>query len=86
MRVSGQKVGEALADLMRQHPELAAHLCDSDGRLRPFVNLFLGESHVRDLQGMETPMGPNEQLVLVPSIAGGSMPIDLHLATLATSA
>ncbi|RME08905.1 MAG: molybdopterin synthase sulfur carrier subunit, partial [Anaerolineae bacterium] len=39
--VQGSTVGEALADLVAQHPELKKHIFSEDGDLRPFVNLFL---------------------------------------------
>jgi molybdopterin converting factor small subunit len=39
--------------------------------LRAFVNLFLGENNIKDLQGLETPLDENDRLILIPSIAGG---------------
>jgi molybdopterin converting factor small subunit len=39
--------------------------------MRPFVNLFLNEDNVRDLQGEETALKENDRLILIPSIAGG---------------
>ena len=47
------------------------HLTNTAGELRPFVNLFLGENNVRDLQGLATPLNDNDRLLLIPSIAGG---------------
>ena len=70
--VSGGNVGEAMNSLVEQYPTLKPHLFNGDGRLRPFVNLFLGENNVKDLQGLETPLEENSRVVLIPSIAGGS--------------
>ena len=70
--VSGSNVREALADLTAQYPALKPHLYDGESRLRPFVNLFLGEHNVQDLQGFETQLEADSSLMLVPSIAGGS--------------
>jgi molybdopterin converting factor small subunit len=39
--------------------------------MRPFVNLFLGEHNVKDLDGLATPVSEDSRLLLVPSIAGG---------------
>ncbi len=69
--VAGQNVAEAMEDLVVQYPTLRPHLFNGDGRLRPFVNLFLGENNVNDLQGLETPLPENARMVLIPSIAGG---------------
>jgi molybdopterin converting factor small subunit len=57
--------------LVKQYPSLRPHLYNSEGNLRPFVNLFLGEENIKDLQGVETPLGEQDKLMLIPSIAGG---------------
>ncbi len=69
--VAGSTVAEAMESLLTQFPALRPHLTKSNGELRPFLNLFLRENNVRDLQGLETPLGENDELRLVPSIAGG---------------
>ncbi len=69
--VSGATAGEAVESLLAQYPAFRPHLCKEDGSLRAFVNLFLDKSNIRDLQGLDTPLGPEDILILVPSIAGG---------------
>jgi molybdopterin converting factor small subunit len=69
--LQGQTVTQVLDDLVAQHPTLRPHLFNGEGSLRPFVNLFLGEENVKDLQGLETPLHENDRLLLIPSIAGG---------------
>jgi adenylyltransferase/sulfurtransferase len=69
--VSGRIVAEALGDLIEQYPTLKPHLYNGDGRLRPFVNLFVGEASINDLQGLDTPLEENTRMILIPSIAGG---------------
>ncbi len=71
VNVAGSNVAEAMEHLVQQYPTLRPHLYNGDGQLRPFVNLFLGENNVKDLQGLQTPLEPNARLVLIPSIAGG---------------
>ena len=73
--VQGANVDEALQSLVSQFPALKQHIYSSGGNLRPFVNLFLGEDNVKDLQGLETPLTQDSQLRLIPSIAGGSFKI-----------
>jgi adenylyltransferase/sulfurtransferase len=69
--VNGSTVGEALGDLLQQHPNLKPHLINNNETLRPFINLFLGEDNVKDLDGMETALLPSDRLMIIPSIAGG---------------
>ena len=69
--VDGQTVGDAMEQLVQKYPTLRPHLYNGDGQLRPFVNLFVGGSNVRDLQGLATPLDAQTRVLLVPSIAGG---------------
>lgn len=69
--VSGANISDALIDLTTQYPALKPHLFNEGGELRPFVNLFVGENNIKDLQGVETPIRDGEKIMLIPSIAGG---------------
>ncbi|MFQ3664064.1 MAG: MoaD/ThiS family protein, partial [Chloroflexaceae bacterium] len=41
------------------------------GRLRSFVNLYVGDEDIRFLQGEETPLSAGETVSIIPAIAGG---------------
>ncbi len=70
--VQGQTAGDVLQDLILHYPALRPHLYNPQGDLRPFVNLFIGENNIKDLQGLETPLQAEDRLLLIPSIAGGN--------------
>ncbi len=72
IRVRGSTVGEAMNDLTNQFPSLRPHLFSDDGRLRSFVNLFLNDEDIRQLQGTGTVLKEGDRLLLIPSIAGGT--------------
>lgn len=69
--VQGENAGQALESLVKMYPTLRPHLYNNAGQLRPFVNLFLNEENIKDLQGLETPLEEVDRLMLIPSIAGG---------------
>jgi molybdopterin converting factor small subunit len=69
--VSGSNISDVLNDLTIQYPALKPHLFNEGGDLRPFVNLFVGEHNIKDLQGVETRIQDGEKIMLIPSIAGG---------------
>lgn len=71
IEVMGDTVREAMEYLLAQHPSLQPHLYNGSGDLRPFVNLFLGEENIKQLEGLETPLAEDDRLLLIPSIAGG---------------
>jgi adenylyltransferase/sulfurtransferase len=71
VKVAGGTVGEALTDVTQQYGALQTHLFTPEGALRPYVNLFLNDEDIRDLQGLATPLKESDRLMLIPSIAGG---------------
>ena len=68
--VAASTVGNALQELTERYPQLRDHLFQGED-LRNFVNLFIGEEDVNFLQGLETPLGEEDELRILPSIAGG---------------
>ena len=71
--VEAKTVGEALAQLTSQHPELKKHLYSEEGKLRSFVNIYLNEEDVRYLPEKDTtPVTDSDSLSIIPSIAGGT--------------
>ena len=64
-------VGEVLEQLRDRHPQLVQRLLTPEGELRPFVNVFLGRTSVRSLQGLATPVPAGAVLSILPAVAGG---------------
>ena len=71
IQIDSATVGGALDELTGQYPALRKHLFTDNGELRTFVNLFLNDEDVRQLDGPETPLNPGDRLMIIPSIAGG---------------
>jgi molybdopterin converting factor small subunit len=71
LEIKSALVSSALDELVAAHPELKQHLFNDAGELRAFVNLFVNDENVRDLQGPDTPLKASDTLMILPSIAGG---------------
>ncbi|HEX2252923.1 MAG TPA: molybdopterin-synthase adenylyltransferase MoeB [Thermoanaerobaculia bacterium] len=71
VRVEASTVGEALAALVERHPALGRHLYDDAGKLRSFVNVFVGDDNIRQRDGVGTQLAAGETVSIIPSIAGG---------------
>ncbi len=69
--VPAATVGEALAALVGQHPDLKRHLYNDDGKLRAFVNVYVNDEDMRYLQKEATVLKDGDTISIVPSIAGG---------------
>ncbi|MCL1956111.1 MAG: molybdopterin-synthase adenylyltransferase MoeB [Fibromonadales bacterium] len=72
VEVEGSTAGEAIKALAEAHPALKTHLFAEDGQLRNFINLFVDGTNINNLQGLNTPIKENGEMMLVPAIAGGS--------------
>ena len=70
--VKAATVGEAMDELVAQHPELRRHLYTEQGKLRAFVNLYLNDEDIRYLQKEATAVKEGDNISIVPSIAGGA--------------
>jgi adenylyltransferase/sulfurtransferase len=70
VNVSGATVGAALDDLTGQYPDLRQHLYNGQ-ELRNFVNIYLNQEDIRYGDGVETAVGEDDTLMIIPSIAGG---------------
>ncbi len=64
-------VREILDSLRGQHPGLIERIVDENGELRRFVNLYVGDEDVRFLQGLDTPVEPDQTVSILPAVAGG---------------
>ena len=71
VEVVGGTVKACLSSLTEHYPELQKHLYDSKGRLRSFVNIYLGDEDIRFLDKEDTEVEQEDSLTIVPSIAGG---------------
>ena len=71
IQVSGRTVLTVLRNLSETHPGLIDILCDQEGNLRRFVNLYLNEKDVRLLDDLETPVSDGDTISIQSAITGG---------------
>jgi molybdopterin converting factor small subunit len=67
----GSTIGELLNDLYSRYPALKDQLQVEDGELSRFINIYVNDQDVRFLQKLETPVSPNDTVILLPAMAGG---------------
>ena len=67
----GSTVKDLIQDLDRQFPGFKDRLCDPDGKLRRFVNIYINEEDIRFLKNELTPVKDGDEVSIIPAIAGG---------------
>jgi len=69
--VPAPTVSELINRVIEQYPSIKFHLVDSEGQLRRHFNIFVNGTHIRDLNGMDTPLQEEDKVILMASAAGG---------------
>ncbi len=68
---NGTNVAELLENLEAQFPGIKSRLCDDNGQIKRYVNVFVNDEEIRTLQGSETSLTDNDEVSIIPAMAGG---------------
>jgi molybdopterin converting factor small subunit len=68
---AGGTLGEVLDSLESSYPGIRQRVLDDSGKLRRFVNVYVGEEDVRFASGLQTPTPDGTQVSVIPAVAGG---------------
>jgi len=71
VEAAGGTIGEIIESLESQYPGVKSRLCESDGQIKRYVNIFVNEDEVRTLQGIESAVGASDKVSIIPAMAGG---------------
>ncbi len=71
INVKGGTIKEVLGELFTAHPDIKNHLIEENGNLRNFVNIFVNNEDIRHSGGLDSEVGDDSDVRIIPSIAGG---------------
>jgi sulfur-carrier protein len=69
--LEGSTVREVLDSLCARFDGLGDRICDEQGSLRRFVNVYLSGEDIRFLDGLDTEVEDGAELTILPAVAGG---------------
>ena len=69
--VEGSTVGEVLDAVERAFPGFANLVYDEEHRVPRHINVYLNNTEVHDLEGIETAVQDGDQIAVIPALAGG---------------
>ena len=69
--ITGSIVSQVLDNLETAHPGVKSRICDENGQIKRYVNIFVNQDEIRTLQGVDTLVNENDELSIVPAMAGG---------------
>jgi molybdopterin converting factor small subunit len=71
VEVAAQNLPELLTALEGLYPGVKKTICDDAGKLNRFVNVFVNDEDIRFLGGEGYNFQDGDEVLLIPSIAGG---------------
>lgn len=60
-----------LSDIDQTFPALGTQIKDEEGKLRRFINIYVNDEDIRFLGGETYVFQDGDEIMLIPSIAGG---------------
>lgn len=72
IRVEARTLQEAIERADATYPGFRERVLDSDGEIKRFINVFVNGVDVRKLQGRATPIQENDEVAVIPAMAGGA--------------
>ena len=69
----GNTVSAIIASLDSQFPGIKSRLCDDNGELRSFVNIYINGEDIRFMDGVESGVDAGDEISIVPAVAGGQI-------------
>ncbi len=67
----GASVGDAIRELLARKPGLEGCIFDAQGRVVPYVSVFVDGRDIRYLDGLATPLADSDEIAIFPPVAGG---------------
>jgi molybdopterin synthase sulfur carrier subunit len=71
VKAEGATLRAVVADLEASHAGISARILDDNGKIRRFVNVYVGDEDVRFAEGLDTPTPEGTQISIIPAVAGG---------------
>ena len=72
LEASGRTLAEVIADVDRRHPGFRGRVLDEGGRLRTYVNVYIGEDDARSKGGIDAVVPDGSEIMVIPAMAGGA--------------
>jgi molybdopterin synthase sulfur carrier subunit len=72
LNISAANVSELIEGLEQECPGIKDRICDEDGNIRRFINLYVNNEDIRFLNGKDTELSENDNVSIIPAIAGGN--------------
>ncbi len=71
LKLDAATVKDLITRLDQEYGGLKERLCEEDGAVRRFINVYVNDEDIRFLDGTDTALKPGDEVSIVPAMAGG---------------
>lgn len=71
VEAKGETVGSVIENLEQQYPGFKDRLCEDDGQLRRFINIYVNGEDIRYAAGIDTAVKDGDEMSIIPAVSGG---------------
>jgi len=68
---SGENIKDLILNMDKSYSGIYDRLIDSTGEIFGFVNIYVNGEDVKYLDGLSTKLSSNDEITIVPAVAGG---------------
>ena len=72
VEVNASNIREVIDALENDFPGVKERICEEDGSIRRFVKVYVNGEDVRFLSELDTLISENDEISIVPAVAGGN--------------
>jgi len=69
--VDATNIRNLIDSLEKNFPGIKERICDENGKVRKFINIYVNEEDIRFLQMDATSLSDGDEISIIPAIAGG---------------
>jgi len=71
VQAAGGNIKELIDGLENSFPGIKERICDENGKIRRFINIYVNEEDIRFLDRDQTKLKDGDEVSIIPAIAGG---------------
>ena len=71
VEIEGNTVKEALLSVEKKYPGIMNYLVEENGQLRKHVNIFLGDTLIKDRKTLNDEINGKDELLIFQALSGG---------------
>lgn len=71
VEIEGKNIIELVDNLEKEYKGIKERICDEEGKIRRFINIYVNNEDVRFLEGQDTKLKDGDEVSIIPAIAGG---------------